>query len=194
MNGMRMNISSPTRSRHIRRLVGVTLALGALTVGVSACGSDAVDQGVKTPVESTIGQLGVTGQWARATIADAKNTAAYFTVVSATNDRLTGVAVDASVAARAEIHQSMMMGSDSTMDMGSDSTAAGMGGGEMQMGPVDGVDIAANTPFVFEPGGYHIMLFDVAKPLADGDTITLTLTFQEHGDVTLEVPVRSEAP
>jgi hypothetical protein len=191
MNGMRINTSSPARTRRLPRLLGATLVLGALSVGVSACGSDGVEQGVKTPVESTIGELGITGQWARATIADAKNTAAYFTVVSAANDRLTGVAVDATVAARAEIHQTMVMGSDSTM-AGSNGTASS--GGEMQMGPVDGVDIVANTPFVFEPGGYHVMLLDVAKPLADGDTITLTLSFEVWGKVTIELPVRTEAP
>ena len=183
MNGMRMNPTSPACSRRVRRMVGCTLAVGVLSSGVAACGSDGVSQGVKTPPESTIGQLGVTGQWARATIADAKNTALYFTVVSAANDRLTGVSVDASVAARAEMHQTMTMTSDS-------STA----GGEMQMGPVDGIDIEANTPFVFEPGGYHVMLFDVAKPLVEGDTITVTLSFKVHGTLTLDVPVLSEAP
>ena len=86
-------------------MVGCTLAVSFLSIGVAACGSDGESQGVKTPPESTIGQLGVTGQWARATIADAKNTALYFTVVSAANDRLTGVSVDASVAARARVLQ-----------------------------------------------------------------------------------------
>ncbi len=183
MNGMRMNLTSPARTLRVRRVAGTLLAVGLLSIGATACGSDGVSQGVKTPPESTIGQLGVTGQWARATIADAKNTAVYFTVVSAVNDRLTSVEVDATVAAKAEMHQ--------TMTMTSDSSAAG---GEMQMGPVEGIDIVGNTPLVLEPGGYHVMLFDVAKPLAEGDTISVTLSFQVHGKVTLDVPVLAEAP
>ena len=35
---------------------------------------------------------------------------------------------------------------------------------------------------------------DVAKPLVEGDTITVTLSFKVHGTMTLDVPVLSEAP
>ena len=66
--------------------------------------------------------------------------------------------------------------------------------GEMQMGPVTGIDVKAGTPLVLEPGGYHVMLFSLAKPLVEGDTISVTLTFQTHGNVTIDVPVLTEAP
>ncbi len=184
MNGMR---TASTRSTRARRLIGTVAVLGALAIGVTACGSDGADPGSKSSTGSTVSELGVTGQWARATIADTTNTAVYFTVVSATDDRLTGVAVDPSVAARAEIHQSMIMPS------GTDATGNSTGG-EMQMGPVNGVDIKGGTPLVLEPGSYHVMLFSLAKPLAEGDTISVTLTFQTHGNVTIDVPVLTEAP
>ncbi|MFM2077069.1 MAG: hypothetical protein RJA49_959 [Actinomycetota bacterium] len=185
MNDMRIESHRISRTR---RLCGAAVVIGALAIGVTACGSDGVDQGTKTSSGGTSGELGVTGQWARATIATTTNTAVYFTVVSAADDRLTGVAVDASVAARAEMHQTMTMPTG-TADASGNTTA-----GEMQMGPVAGIDVKAGTPLVLEPGGYHVMLFDLAKPLAEGDTISVTLTFQTHGAVTIDVPVLTEAP
>jgi copper(I)-binding protein len=185
MNDMR---TTSLRISRAHRLVSTAAVIGALALGLTACGSDSVDQGAKTSSESTIGELGVTGQWARATIASTTNTAVYFTVVSAADDRLTGVAVDASVAERAEMHQTMTMPTG-TADASGNTTV-----GEMQMGPVSGIDVKAGTPLVLEPGGYHVMLFALAKPLAEGDTISVTLTFQTHGDVTIDVPVLTEAP
>jgi copper(I)-binding protein len=40
-----------------------------------------------------------------------------------------------------------------------------------------------------KPGGYHIMLMDLAEDLAVGDRVQLTLTFEQAGpiDVTAEV-------
>jgi hypothetical protein len=41
-----------------------------------------------------------------------------------------------------------------------------------------------------EPGGYHIMLLDLAEPLEDGDTFELTLRFEQAGEMDLTVDVR----
>lgn len=40
--------------------------------------------------------------------------------------------------------------------------------------------------------GAHLMLIDLAKPLKNGDTIALTLTFQDGSRQTIDAPVRDE--
>jgi periplasmic copper chaperone A len=62
--------------------------------------------------------------------------------------------------------------------------------GVMTMAPMDeGFPIAGSGRFALERGGAHLMLLGLTKPLADGDTITMTLTFARAGEVVVEVPV-----
>lgn len=67
-------------------------------------------------------------------------------------------------------------------------------GGMMRMRKVDQVALAAGKPVAFRPGGLHVMLFGVSPALKEGDAISLTFTFAKHEPITIEVPVREEAP
>lgn len=174
------------RTRSPRAALTAAVLVGALSLGAVACGDDDVSEGVKSSTDSTLTQLGITGQWARTSPADAANGAAYFTVVSAQDDRLLSVSADPSVAAMVELHETVM-------DMSSETTAA-MGGGQMTMRPVDGINVKAGEPLELKPGGYHVMLMELAQPLKVGDSITLTLTFEQQGDIDIDVPVLDEAP
>lgn len=61
----------------------------------------------------------------------------------------------------------------------------------------DGIVAKAGETTSVETGSYHIMLIGLTKPLADGDKIPLTLTFEKAGvvDVVVNVEDRmSEAP
>ena len=203
MKGMRTNITTPRP----RRALAATMAVGLFAFGAAACGDDSTES-ADTAAETTApaaettaaaAEVTVSGQWARTSPMDAKNGAAYFTVDSATADRLVGVKVDAAVAGMAQIHETVMvtddtmaMGSDTTMAMGSDTTMNM--GGEMEMREVDGIDIVAGEPLVLEPGGYHVMLMELAAPLEVGTSISLTLVFEKAGEVTIDVPVLEEAP
>jgi copper(I)-binding protein len=133
----------------------------------------------------------VTKQWARTSPSDAANGAAYFSIASPVDDQLTGVMVDASVAKMAQMHETKMSGG-----MGSGTTMAGATTAvpQMSMSPVDSIDLKAGTPLELKPGGYHIMLMELAKPLKVGDTITLTLTLAKGGDIKVDVPVLDAAP
>jgi periplasmic copper chaperone A len=51
---------------------------------------------------------------------------------------------------------------------------------------------AAST--VLRPGGAHVMLESLKRPLRAGTTIPLTLTFQNAGTLTIAVPVESREP
>lgn len=61
--------------------------------------------------------------------------------------------------------------------------------GVMIMSPVESVEVPAGGMAKLAPGGLHLMLFDLAAPLAEGDTLNLTLEFEEAGDIEVAAPV-----
>lgn len=62
--------------------------------------------------------------------------------------------------------------------------------GVMQMMEVpEGFPVPASDVHELARGGDHIMLMGLKQDLKDGDTFSLTLTFEHAGDVVIEVPV-----
>jgi copper(I)-binding protein len=53
----------------------------------------------------------------------------------------------------------------------------------------DGVTIGADGSIELTPGGMHLMLVGLAAPLAEGDTVKVTLHFEGVDDLTFDVPV-----
>lgn len=158
--------------------------IGLLAIGTVACGDSAAIPPSRsaTSPSTTSTAAGATAptvsrQWARTSPAGATTGVAYFTVTSPTDDRLIGVAVDRGVAMMAQLHESTM-GTD----------------GQMSMQPAAAVELKAGTPLVLQPGGYHVMLMQLAAPLVKGGTVTLTLTFEKAGTLAFDVPVLDEAP
>ena len=159
------------------------LALLAIApLALAACGGD-------DPI--TIG-----GQWARTSPAMASMGAAYMDITSSEGDQLVGVSVPASIAARAEIHEMVPadMAMDDSMDESMEDGEMDMDMGAMVMQQIMALDLPAGKTVSLEPGGYHVMLIDLAEPLAEGDTFNVTLDFAEADDLTVEVVVRTEAP
>ena len=108
----------------------------------------------------------------------AKTGAAFLHITNAgdTDDRLISASSD--VAKRVEIHTHLM-----TKD------------GIMQMREVeDGLIVPAHGTRILERGGDHVMFMGLAQKLAHGDIVTLTLTFENTGDIVLDVPVDLELP
>jgi copper(I)-binding protein len=163
----------------------VLLAAGLL---FTACGDD---------TDATRGDdVEVSGAWARTSPMDAANGAAYFTITSPLDDAILSVAVDATVADRAELHETVMAEPTGTtmgagMGMGTGTT---MPMGEMTMREVEEITLPAATAVALAPGGLHVMLFDLVEPLDVGDTITVTLTLESAGELMVEVPVLDGAP
>lgn len=62
--------------------------------------------------------------------------------------------------------------------------------GMMKMRPVASVNVPAGETVSFEPGGLHIMLFDV-QPLTDHTNVALTLHFDVCGSLRIDAQVRS---
>jgi periplasmic copper chaperone A len=115
------------------------------------------------------GDIEIKDAWARAMPAGAQTAAAYVTIESPAGDRLTGASTPA--AQKAEFHSMTMEGSI------------------MKMRQVDGIDLPAGKPVALKPGGYHIMLTGLAKPLEAGQSFPLTLDFAKAGvrQVTVSV-------
>jgi len=90
-------------------------------------------------------------------------------IVSTRDARLTGVS--SPVAAVAEVHSM-------TID-----------GGTMRMRAVEALDLPAGRPVKLAPGGYHVMLFDLKKPLVAGENVPLTLVIEETGKRARKVAV-----
>jgi len=108
--------------------------------------------------------------WARATAPQQKVGGAYVKLTSPVDDRLVGVS--SPVAGRAEVHEMTMEGSVMRMR-------------EM----TGGIPLPAGKTVALAPGGYHIMLMDLRKPLIAGQVITLRLRFEHGAPLDLEAPV-----
>ena len=63
--------------------------------------------------------------------------------------------------------------------------------GMMRMSPVQAISIPAGGETALRPGGYHLMLFGLKKPLTVGDTVRATLTFDDGSTVRVVAPVRA---
>ncbi|WP_262692054.1 copper chaperone PCu(A)C [Kordiimonas aestuarii] len=61
--------------------------------------------------------------------------------------------------------------------------------GIMRMDHMSELPIAPGESLAFEPGGYHIMLMGLNKPLEQGDVFTVTLDFENAGQKPVIVEV-----
>jgi copper(I)-binding protein len=114
------------------------------------------------------GDLVLSQPWSRATPAGAQVASGYLTITNngATPDRLLGGSSDA--AAKVDVHE---MASN---------------GGVMTMRALDGgLALAPGATVTLAPGGYHLMLTDIRKPLKQGDSVPLTLKFERAGAVVV---------
>jgi len=180
------------------------LALAVTAVLTAGCGDDATSSPSST-VGSTAAaaKVVVSGAWARTSPASATNGAAYLTVTAAADDALVAAKAPSEIAGMTEIHETVAadMGSATTM-AGSATTMAGsattMAGsattmGAMTMKPVAKIALPAGKAVELKPGGYHVMLMKLAKPLTKGQTFDLELTFEKAGKQTVKVEVRDNA-
>ncbi len=157
------------------KILGAGLTAGLLAMGgMSAClaeGTSAASSTQAAPGTAQIGDIEISGGFARAMPPGAPTGSAYLTVTNRgkSEDVLTGVS---SPAGMVELHQM--------------SKSNGM----MTMAPVEGgLAIPAGGTVQLQPGGYHLMFMKVGAPFAEGATVPVTLTFKTAGDVTLDLPV-----
>jgi copper(I)-binding protein len=117
------------------------------------------------------GDIIVKDAFARASATPTASSASLYMTIAGSGeaDRLVGVTTPA--AGSAMIHQSK------TVD------------GVAQMSMLEALDVPATGEVKLEPGGAHVMLMGLKRPLKQGDTVALTLTFEKSGAVEVNVPV-----
>jgi len=150
------------------------IAIAACSDNESESTTDGSDASTESVVESTIT---VEGSWARNSPMDATVGAAYMNITSNVDDTLVGASVDESVAMMTEVHETTTQAD-----------------GSMGMQEIMSLDLEAGVKTELKPGGYHIMLMKLAKPLVLGENISVTLTFGSGATQVVEVPVLDEAP
>jgi len=186
----------------MRHRIIAPVVAAAVTLGLGAC-AKSNDEAATTTTTATKAATGieVKDQWARATIGNATATGVFMTIDNSgsSDDALVGASVPTTVARVAQLHETVAStGDTSTTMQNGGSTTMSMDGqsGNGQMGSMAGmqevkkIDIPAGSSVQLKPGGYHVMLIDLAKPLAVGDTFELTLTFEKAGSKTVTVTAK----
>lgn len=149
----------------MRVIISIALAAIALA-GVS----------IQTPAfagdPAAVGDLRIMHPWARASAGHGDAGAVFMAIANTggTDDKL--VAAATANAKKTEIHETKM--EDGVMKM------------RMLMG---GLTIPAGGTVTLKPMGLHVMMMGVTEKLVEGETLTLTLTFEKAGSVVLAVPI-----
>ncbi|WP_367715818.1 copper chaperone PCu(A)C [Nitratireductor sp. GISD-1A_MAKvit] len=161
--------------------LAATAALPLLVTGAAAHGTDdhnhsskeesaetATDKHAHHAVE--IGDLKIAHARVRAMLPGQPAGGGYMVIENTGSDDDTLVSLASPRAGKVEIH---------TMEMNND---------VMVMRPVKGgLAIPAGETVTLEPGGLHVMFMQVEKGFREGETIPLTLEFENAGKVDLEL-------
>ncbi|MGB0120744.1 MAG: copper chaperone PCu(A)C [Solirubrobacterales bacterium] len=181
----------------MKKLILIPIMMFVLAGTVVACGGSDDD-------------LEVTDVWSRVTTPTQDSGAVYMTIESPEDDKLLKASVPASIAGKTEVHETVSsdaetegsmdedaMSDDSMSEDAMDEDAMGddsMHGDDhdmlMGMRPVSSIDLPAGEEVILEPGGYHIMMMDLADPITDGETFQVTLTFEKAGEVEVNATAR----
>jgi len=116
--------------------------------------------------------LGVVDAWGRPSPSAATNAAFYMTINNPGEaDQL--ISADSPACGVTELHEMYDKGE-----------------GVMGMRPVEGIEIPADSTVTLQPGGLHVMCIDRLEDFSPGDSIQLTLEFQNAGTMTVDATIR----
>lgn len=125
------------------------------------------------PLQAQDQPIGIEGAFARSNGVMGGAGAVFLTMTNAgaTDDRLLSVASDAAQMAALHRHSENA-------------------DGVMSMGEIDGgIALPAGASHALRRGGDHIMLMGLTRVLNEGDTVSVALTFEQAGIITIDVPV-----
>jgi len=120
--------------------------------------------------------LTISNAWVRSPAPGQKVAGAYMELVSDATVTLVGASSPA--AARVELHSMTLEA------------------GVMKMRPVENIALPPGKTVKLEPGGLHIMLLELKRPLKEGDKVPLALSIRHAGTATqvkVEATVRAAA-
>lgn len=148
----------------------VVLAAAAL-LGTAVAMRPALAQ-IQSQVQPQAPSVEVTQAWARATTSSARVGGVFLTIkASGAADRM--VAAQSPVAEKVELHETLREGT------------------VMKMREVGELPLLPGEAVVMKPGGYHIMLMGLKRPLNRGDSFPITITFGQAPPVTTTVTVQA---
>ncbi len=127
---------------------------------------------VRAAAQVEAGSLVVLEPWSRATPGAAKVGAGYLVVENRGTEPDRLLRAEAEISAAAEVHESV--------------TESGVA----RMRPTGGVAVAPKGRLELKPGGYHLMLTGLKRPLKEGERFPATLVFEKAGRVPVTFTVR----
>jgi hypothetical protein len=127
---------------------------------------------------SALAQVNISSAWARSTVPGQGGTGVFMTLVSKDGGKLVGAG--SPVAGVVELHEMAM---DNNV---------------MKMRAIPALDLPAGREVQLKPGGYHVMLLDLRRPLKVGEKVQIELRLETRDGKRItqpvEVEVRSTAP
>ena len=117
-----------------------------------------------------LGMVRVTEAWVRSTVAGQRVAGAYFTIAAKGDSKLLGGSTD--VAQGVELHEMSMAGDT------------------MRMRELDAMALPAGQAVRLMPGGLHLMLTGIKRPLLVGETLTISLRVKPAKGAEQTIPVR----
>ena len=117
-------------------------------------------------------QVAVDAPWVRASVPQQTATGAFMRLTASRDLRLIGARSD--IAQNTEVHEMAMQGQ------------------MMRMREVAAVPLPRGQAVALAPGGYHVMLIGLKRPLSAGDQVTLTLVFEDAGGKRSEQTVQAQ--
>ncbi len=114
-----------------------------------------------------IGHIVISQAWAAETPRAARTGAAYFTVANDGSKADYLISVTSPIAQKVSLHAHRMIGNT------------------MRMAPVLGITVPTGQTVTLKPGGRHVMLIGLTKPIKDGDKISLVLSFKRSGSIKI---------
>jgi copper(I)-binding protein len=129
---------------------------------------------VALPAVAMAGDIEIKGAEMRASIGHSPNTAGYMTIVNhgAKPDRL--LSASCGCAGMVMVHKTEVSG------------------GMAMMMSEPAITIPAHGEVTFKPGGLHLMVMDLKKPVALGTVQDVTLTFEHAGKVTAVFLIKTQ--
>lgn len=161
----------------MKRLLHTT-ALALLMSMTVACQADADKSAAPTTGKTATAADSVTVEnpFVRAVPPGQPNSAAFMTLVNASDTEHSVKSAASPVAATVELHTHTN------------------NNGVMEMRQVPQIDVPAKGRTELKPGGLHIMLIGLTQDLKAGEKAAITLTFEDGSTTTVDAPIQEVTP
>jgi copper(I)-binding protein len=121
--------------------------------------------------------IDISRPWARTCPELAGQAGGFFTVTNKGGEADRLIAAESPAAAKVEIHAIKVVGYG------------------IRMRPLEkGLGLPVDTPMTLKPRGYHLLFLELTRPLAQGERLPVTLTFEKAGTRQIELLVEAPGP